>query len=325
MSRILEVLRPNVVRNWHLSPRRMHAKMKTTLALLALVALGVWLTRSHPANRSPAAVIPSPRVFQERRTVEIRAPEGRAAIERPSPNRPDKTDGPNLSDEAALNLEREISSALRSSESVRRDYALATLLPGLMALDPEVAAYLADHWEPGPIRAELLLRVSRSWSLSDPAAALAWSASLPDTGERINALSEVCGQISQTDPARAVAIAERFNIGSVGGTIENAAQIWANKDFPAALDWARHQPAGDLRDQVIARIAFIQAQTVPAEAARLVSTEIPPGPAQDEAVISVLHQWGLQDPAKAAAWVGSFASGPLREKAIDELAGTAGG
>ncbi len=61
--------------------------------------------------------------------------------------------------------------------------------------------------------------------------------------------------------------------------------------------------------------------TEPAAAANFVVREIPPGSAQTEAVISILHQWALRNFDDAAAWVELFPDGEIRERAINELAG----
>jgi hypothetical protein len=100
------------------------------------------------------------------------------------------------------------------------------------------------------------------------------------------------------------------------------AQRWAEKDFAAALDWALTR-AGEQRNQLIARLAFIQSQTSPIEADTLAVQNIPPGEAQTEAVMAVLHQWGLRDLPAAQQWVAQFPDSDLRTRAINELAGIA--
>jgi hypothetical protein len=227
------------------------------------------------------------------------------------------------SDERALQVVREIDRALNSTNDADRDLIFTNLLPALVALNPSLAARLIENAEPGPLREELLRRVSHEWAAVDPAVAIEWAANLQDTGERKSALTDASYQIAQSDPAGAIGLAQFFDLGGSDATLENLAQLWAAKDLPAALDWVRGLPAGDQRDQALARVAFIQSQTDPADAARLVVEEIPPGDAQNEAVISVLHQWALQDWDGAAVWVASFLEGSLRESSMSELAAVA--
>ena len=63
----------------------------------------------------------------------------------------------------------------------------------------------------------------------------------------------------------------------------------------------------------------MMAEKSPADAAQLAIEHISPGPAQDEAVISILHQWWRQDRAAAAAWVALFPESPLRTRAEREI------
>jgi len=176
---------------------------------------------------------------------------------------------------------------------------------------------------PGEVRQEFARRVAQAWAAVDPGGATTWAASLSDSEERKSTLTDVALQIAQTDPASAVGLAERLDFGGRNGTLENLAQLWADKDLAAALDWATQQPAGGQRDQIIARMAFVQAHTAPEDAVNLVVDQIPPGPAQDEAAMSVLNQWGMQDYPEALDWVNQFQEGPLRDRALKELAGIA--
>ena len=106
-----------------------------------------------------------------------------------------------------------------------------------------------------------------------------------------------------------------------GGFYENLVEQWASMDATAALDWVAQLPAGAGRDRMMARVAFAEAQVSPGDAADLVVKEIPPGPAQDEAAMSVLDQWGSRDFAGASAWADQFPAGPLADRAKRELAG----
>lgn len=71
------------------------------------------------------------------------------------------------------------------------------------------------------------------------------------------------------------------------------------------------------------RLAYVQSQNEPAAAANLVLEQIPPGPIQEEAAITVLHQWGGRDLASATAWADQFPPGTLRDRAEAELRGLA--
>lgn len=103
--------------------------------------------------------------------------------------------------------------------------------------------------------------------------------------------------------------------------LENFVQLWAQADLTSACDWVQHNPAGPIRDALITRVAFVGAQSDPNAAAWLVVEEIPPGHIHEEAVVMVLHQWAIQDPASAVAWVNLFPDTPFRDRALRELEG----
>jgi hypothetical protein len=98
-------------------------------------------------------------------------------------------------------------------------------------------------------------------------------------------------------------------------------QQWATIDVASSLAWATVQPAGASRDDYTTRIAFILSQTAPSEAAALVIEQIPPGPAQDEAIMTVLHQLAKQNMIAAAHWAGGVPAGPLQDRVANELNG----
>jgi hypothetical protein len=216
-----------------------------------------------------------------------------------------------------------IQDALRSGDAGRWEQVSQNQLVQLIRDNPFAAAGLAQTLEPGPIREQMLRQVAQGWAAQDSTAALEWAAGLADAGEHDSALANVCIQMSQSSPAEAVSAAGQYGLKDEGGLFENMVQQWAGKDEPAALDWVSRQPAGSERDEMMARLAFVEAQISPENAVDLVLREIPPGPAQVEAAISVLHQWGLRDFAGASAWVDQFPAGPLADRARQELAGIA--
>ncbi|RYD24164.1 MAG: hypothetical protein EOP88_01310 [Verrucomicrobiaceae bacterium] len=220
-------------------------------------------------------------------------------------------------------LIREIDAILSSGEPIDSE-RFSSLLVQLAAIDPTAAARHAEALASGPLRQEALQKLSQAWACKDPADAETWAAGLADESERQSALENICLQVGQENAERAVKVAEKHQLGNNPGPVmETLVQQWAGHDFPAAVAWVKSKPAGERREQMIMRLAIVQAATLPSEAGRLVVEEIPEGPVQTEAVISVIHQWGLRDMAGARDWVGLFPEGPLRERAEAELTGMA--
>lgn len=105
----------------------------------------------------------------------------------------------------------------------------------------------------------------------------------------------------------------------MGSLLENLAQQWAEQDMQATYEWASAKPTGEAKDRLLGRIALVESKHNPEEAARLVAEQISPGTVQDEAAISVIHQWALRDASAAMTWVQSFPESNLRYKAILEV------
>lgn len=222
------------------------------------------------------------------------------------------------STEHAASLEEEITRTLRYGSATERDHALNVLLPALVAQNPKAAARLAEKWELGYLRDELIRQTTMQWSAADIGAAVAWLAGL-ENGDQGTAIPAVTAQVAQTDPASAIELAQAFYLGTNDGSLEHLAQLWTEEKPAEAVAWVTSQPVGFQRDRLLARIAHVRAQQDAGEASHLVLNFMSPGEVRDEAIIAVLRQWALRDPAGAADWVGQFPTGPLLTRARNEL------
>ena len=194
------------------------------------------------------------------------------------------------------------------------------VLAELVQINPEAAARFASSLESAALRAQALRLVAQNWAAQDPASAEKWASHLPDESERDSTLADVCFQIAQTDARQAVEAASQHGLEKMPGAVmENLVQQWAGQDFSSAASWIKQRPPGEQRDQMVERLALVQAVADPAAAAQLVVQEVPPGDIQTEAAIAVLHQWALRDMAGAKAWVELFSAGPLRDRAQNEV------
>ncbi len=163
----------------------------------------------------------------------------------------------------------------------------------------------------------------REWARKDPEAALAWADRQPNNDDaRTEARIDACFKIAQTDPKRALLLAEGYRLSKTA-VLQNLAQQWSQQDLTAARNWITAQPAGDNHNAMAAGMAYIWSQTQPAAAAQYVMQQMEPGSAQDGAVMAVVHQWAVQDLAGASSWVRQFPAGPLRDQAQKEVAGVA--
>ena len=138
---------------------------------------------------------------------------------------------------------------------------------------------------------------------------------MKEDDERAVVAAEITSHVAQEDPARAIGISDQFGIGRSDGTVEHIVQLWATENLQESLKWAENQPQGPQRDQLMARIATVQAETAPRDAASTALTQIGAGPAQDNAVTQVVRQWSFRDPDAAAAWIEGLPQGHMQNLA----------
>ncbi len=161
----------------------------------------------------------------------------------------------------------------------------------------------------------------REWATRDLKGALAAVAAMPASIERGQAVEAICFAQIQINPSLALEMAQSLQQPS--NVVQDLVQQWAASDSAAAFVWASKQPAGSQRDQLMQRVTYVLSQTEPEQAANLVVEQMPPGPGQDEAVLTVVHQWGEKNISAAAAWVKNFPAGSLQARATQELEGMA--
>ncbi len=216
-----------------------------------------------------------------------------------------------------------VAAALRSDRSEERQLALDTLLPDLMARDMVAAAELAAELPGWAGREQALLRVSDVWGASDPGEAAAWAAGLGTPEERRFCLAAICRQAARTDPALAIGYALDSVDGEDPALLEHLAATYIASEGPGtrkeAAVWIRATWNNEDRDRFWAAGVRMMAENAPEKAANLAVEHISPGPVQDEAVISILHQWSRHDRAAAAAWVALFPEGEFRTRAEKEI------
>lgn len=166
-----------------------------------------------------------------------------------------------------------------------------------------------------PLNADLAFAPPRSASVEA-------SASKDSSAHRL-ALARRCLALAETAPLAAMEMAITENLCTEdAGLLTSLLSQWAKRDFDGAYAWTKTQEPGPWRDNQLAHLAYLCALTDPVAATRIVATDISPGPARDEAVISVVHQWALRAPEAASTWVRSIPDGPLRQRADNELTAT---
>ncbi|HTL67013.1 MAG TPA: hypothetical protein VL200_05080 [Lacunisphaera sp.] len=217
---------------------------------------------------------------------------------------------------SAPDLAAEIAGLLATGNANDQAHVFDQLWPELVSTDARAAAKLAGQWPPGPLRMELIRRLARLWSASDIGAAVAWLADLDGRPEQREAVRAMAAELGRTDSAGAIELSQYFGVGYEDGSLEHLVQLWTEESPRDAVAWITSRPAGPERDLLLARIAWVRAQSDPAEAVALVTAYMPPGTARDEALAAVARQWAVRDQGAALAWAGRLPSGPLRARSF---------
>jgi len=220
-------------------------------------------------------------------------------------------------------LAEKIARALRTGNDADREWVFAELLPELLQQDAWAAGRLAERWPPGAWRDELIRQVARHWAAADIGGAVAWLASLENRADQTIAVEGAAAQIARTDPAGAAEISQYFRVRLDNGSLEHLVQIWTEESPADAVNWISARPPGRERDRLLARIAYVRAQSNPLEATSLVLDFLPAGAARDDALAAVARQWAMRDPDAAAAWAEQLPPGALRTRS--PAASAAGG
>jgi hypothetical protein len=290
-------------------------KTKVSIVMLGIFIAVVAATRWKPTSRATASASISPTAANNTAHSSSEHAERTSSASRRV--------RPSVENDPAKLLAR-IQDALGSTNPDDREIVFTHLLAALVRANPFEAARFAETNDLGGTHDLILHRVAQLWAARDTSAALDWAAALGNARERDEILTDIFLRIAENDPAEAVRTRRRYVTDEkTNAGLEVLAQRWAEKDFPAALAWALSRAAGEQRDQLIARMAFVQSQTAPFDAATLAVENLPEGRVQTEAVMAVLHQWALRDPAGAGEWVEDFPEGDLRTRAVNELNGIA--
>lgn len=222
-----------------------------------------------------------------------------------------------------LVLRREILDLLATNDPRNINRVYNELLPALVKMDPHAAAEFAQSPEAAKWRSDLMMVVAQNWAKLNTDDAQAWASQLQNPSghptERDTILSYVSFAVADTNPERAVQVLadcpinkDRFEI-----MVENLAQQFADQgNMQPLVDLISKLPPGAERDGYFARLANAMARSDAVAAATLVSEEISPGPAQDDATLNIVGQWAWNDKAAARQWVDAFPPGELRDRAL---------
>ena len=186
--------------------------------------------------------------------------------------------------------------------------------------------------------------IASEWARQDPAAAMAWAASL--TTEKGAAMNSVIGEIAKTDPRKAGEMISQMDPADRGDAYRSVAEQYGALSFSEAQTWIRTLPADE---QAAARGAAIRGLSGndPVEAAKQFASmeageaknrifddvvenlarrdsqaaadlvkEQQDAEVQREGVEALMPTWTSQNPIAALSYANSFPPGNVRDRAL---------
>jgi hypothetical protein len=218
----------------------------------------------------------------------------------------------------------------------------------LVARDARDAIERITRRPAGAARDDLLVAAAGAWARRDAPATLTWLRAWPEDELKPRLTSGIGFEIAQTQPARAVDVADLMPAGRNRWLLLSAiAQTWVAIDAKEALAWAGQLPAGAAREAALAgaetgfgvplsrrgvaapgtrggssrtrggagAIVTSSATDSPAFAAWM-STQ-PSGLSPDEAILEYVRQRGALEPQSVGAWLSAMPGGTTRDRAME--------
>jgi len=180
--------------------------------------------------------------------------------------------------------------------------------------------------------------IASEWARQDPAAALAWAASL--TTDKGSAMNSVISEVAKSDPRKAAEMISQMgayrSVAAQYGALDFVdAQTWirtlppedqaaalasaigglSNTDPAAAAKQVAAMEAGDAKDRLIPDVVQDLARKDPAAAAEFLKQQESER-AQRDGMRELMPTWTSQNPTAALAYANSFPQGNVRDSAL---------
>lgn len=186
--------------------------------------------------------------------------------------------------------------------------------------DAAAASVWAQQLPAGSLRQDAMSGVAVEWANTGLGEAVAWGRLLPEPAEKQAVLFSVANEAVRLDPVVALQLATELPVDTRStDLIQRSSREWAAADGEQAVTWARQIEDGDLRGQVLASMAVALSENDPVTAATVVTSEIPAGRAQSDAVVGIIERWAQSQPEQAAAWVEQFPDNDLKSAAVENV------
>jgi hypothetical protein len=201
---------------------------------------------------------------------------------------------------------------------------MQSILGELGLSNPQAAQAYVAQLPDNPVRDAAIDRLAVSWAESDPQAAINWMQSMNGpNGATPAVLAQMVNIVNDwavVDPRGTAAYVQ-----TLAGTpnferlISQIGTNWASADAQTALTWAQSLPADNGHDSATTAV-ITQVAIQDPQAAWNDATQMLTGNAQAQALSNVITKWSAQNPAQAATALSALPEGDMQNKATATLA-----
>lgn len=233
-----------------------------------------------------------------------------------------------LRDEASLALATtwangktdEAAAWVRTWPEEKREAGLLAVAYEAVRKSPTNALWLAMELPATELRDQLIEHAVREWASRDSESPLTWAAQMGATPLRDQVIAGLSLAISETDPAKAAALAiETLPEGrKQEDVVVGIVQRWVQKEPEQAAEWVAQFPAGRLRETAVENLVNLWAdKAIEGPAEWLGQLE---GETHDSAAAAYAGKLAASSPSTAAQWVESIENQDLRDREMERLA-----
>lgn len=186
---------------------------------------------------------------------------------------------------------------------------------------PEAAAQWVEHLSDDAFGQAMHREVVSAWARQNLKSAVDWVGQQPDGGNKtVAGLALARAAAAQGEAVAAVRLLADIQPGAErDDVLVYSIRQWANQNRDDAAAWINQVTDETLRTRLLENVTVDWAITDPFDAAAFAVTALPPGDAQNDAIVNVVHFWATSAPDEAAKWVAQFPEGQLRTRALADL------
>ena len=204
----------------------------------------------------------------------------------------------------------------RFPEAAKQGESYKVIFGAWSERDPRSAAGRAAALPAGEFRESALDGIAERWSQRDPRSAYAWATQLGDAAERETARKTTLRTWAQSDPQGAANQALGLGDATVlRGVADYIARELVQRDLPAAQRFAAGLADNDARATAQQAVAFKLGEKNAAEATAY-AAQMPEGAARQSVLYGLCATWFLRDPVATAQWLGTLPASGSRDFAV---------